>query len=316
MPNSLVHLIQTDQLHKDLINILAEKADELRELNESRDGRLQLKSMLSDKRAILFFEQPSTRTFFSFANACHILGMSVTDCRDNTASSQAKGESIEDTIHTFANYVDLCVIRHSQNEAINKALHVVEAFDLSTRLVNAGNGDRDHPTQALLDVYTLIRHYKGDLKGKTVTVVGDLARGRAAKAFIKILMQYEPEVSLQLVSTSAYRLDPKFRREFVPESTSCHETSDFESALQSADVLYMTRMQNEWGGDSQAAFQLMNRHLATMKKDASILHPLPRREEILPDVDHDERALYWEQEKNGLWIRCALLLKIFGVEIN
>lgn len=308
------HCLRARQFDRPLIERLCASADRLRAAARDKAGADRLASLLSDKRAVLCFAQPSTRTFLSFANACHILGARFCDLRDMKASSQAKGESWEDTVRTFASYADFIVVRHPEADAAERAARTLEGLERAVRVVNAGSGPDEHPTQALLDVYTLAR--RGGIDGKRVAFVGDLKRGRAVRSLALMLRPYR--VTLSFVSPPEFRPREDLLALLAEGGLRCEQTEDFEGELAKADVLYMTRVQDEYdsAGESRkvdvSRYRLGPEHLARLKPSAQILHPLPRRSEIDPGVDDDPRAAYWDQERNGLWIRAALLLLLSG----
>jgi len=186
--------------------------------------------------------------------------------------------------------------------------------------MNAGSGKDQHPTQALLDVYTLQRSFeeRGGIDGKRIVFVGDLARGRTVRSLAVLLANYDG-VTLSFAAPRPLQIGGDILEILQARGIACDVGEDFESRISGADAIYMTRIQDEWDarkGDSAridtSRYRLEARHLAGMKKDAVILHPMPRRDEISTDVDRDPRAMYWRQMRNGMWIRTALIAGIFG----
>jgi len=169
------------QFNKDVLNDLFKLADSIRSKARTKRGLDKLQQLLSHKRACLYFAQPSTRTFLSFQNACHILGIKTSDIRSVAASSEAKGESLEDTIRTMHSYMDLIIIRHSNQFIAEKAAWMLHKTDRPIPIINAGSGPKEHPTQALLDVYTIKRAF-GKLNDVNITMIGDLNRGRTIRS--------------------------------------------------------------------------------------------------------------------------------------
>jgi aspartate carbamoyltransferase catalytic subunit len=189
-------------------------------------------------------------------------------------------------------------------------------------IINAGSGKEQHPTQALLDVYTLQRSFeeRGGIDGKTVVFVGDLARGRTVRSLSFLLTNYR-DVKQVFVAPAQLQIGRDILQ-ILDKAGVQHELSeDFRSNIPRADAIYMTRIQDEWDvkkGESAAIdisrYSFGREQLAILKRDAVIMHPLPRRTEISTDVDHDPRAVYWRQMRNGMWIRTALIASIFGAD--
>lgn len=276
-------------------------------------GRKDLASRYSHCGALLYFTQNSTRTFFSFQRACQIFGVRTSEFKDKTSSSIEKGESESDTLKTLAQYNDL-IISRTLDEKIPAFLSEMTAkLDSRKFIINAGSGMLEHPTQALLDLYTIWEQYRiardQEVKALKVVVVGDLKRGRAAKSFIKTMSLF-PKMHFELVSEPAYKLDSETLGAIKSQSHSLCESASLSTSLQDADIVYMTRMQDEYAGTSDAAsFCLTPELVRSMKNTAMILHPLPRREELPESIDQDPRAHYWQQEAQGLWVRTALIDK-------
>jgi aspartate carbamoyltransferase catalytic subunit len=312
--------LYSQQFDRTLLDRLCRLADRLRAVTKDKAGDDFVQSLLSNKRAMLYFSQPSTRTFMSFLSACHILGIRACEIRDLKTSSAAKGESHEDTIRTFSSYVDLIIMRHHEAGFVEKAAWVVNRTSRPVPVVNAGSGSDQHPTQALLDIYTLNRYLKGGLDGKRVMMVGDLKRGRTVRSLSYLLKNYR-DVHLTFVSPEAFRMEKDILDFLKRQGVRFTESDDFAGSLPAADAVYMTRVQDEYDaapGESRRvdtrAFHFRAEHLRRLKPDAILMHPLPRRDEIETAVDDDERAVYWRQERNGMWIRAALIALILGVE--
>ncbi|MBI5244223.1 MAG: aspartate carbamoyltransferase [Elusimicrobia bacterium] len=315
----LYHCLFAEQFDRPLLDRLGRLCDHLRVLTKTKEGDDFVATVLSHRRAMLYFSQPSTRTFLSFQNACHILGMKTCEIRDPRTSSEMKGESFEDSIRTFASYTDIIIIRHFENNFAEHAARVLHGTPRVVPIVNAGAGTFQHPTQALLDVYTMNRCLEGGIEGTTLMLVGDLKRGRTVRS-LALMMRHYRDVRILLVSPPEFRMRPDILDALRAAGVFYEETSDFAGALSEADTVYMTRVQDEHdaAGESRAVnvagFVLRPEHLRRIKPKAIILHPLPRRGEIDPAVDLDPRAAYWRQERNGLWTRAALIAMIFGAE--
>jgi aspartate carbamoyltransferase catalytic subunit len=277
--------------------------------------------LLADKRAMLYFTQPSTRTFLSFNNACQILGIQTSEIRDASTSSEIKGESLLDSLRTFSSYVDVIVMRTKVEGLAEAAANLFDRIKRPIPVLNAGSGKDQHPTQALLDIYTLERSFRlrGGIDGKVIGMMGDLKRGRTVRS-LSYLMKNYVGVKLVFIAPPAFRMEDDIKAHLAAHGVAYAETEDMESVLPSLDALYVTRIQDEHdtAGESSkvdiSRFKLGTAHLPRMKPDAVIMHPLPRRDEIHPDVDDDSRAKYWRQERNGMWMRAAILTRIFGVE--
>ena len=253
-------------------------------------------SILVNKHQIatLFYE-PSTRTSASFHSAATQLGYSVLPINEVTYSSVTKGETLEDTIRTIGSYVDLIVLRHGEKGAAQRAA------DVSTvPIINAGDGNGEHPTQTLLDIYTIWKTFK-KLDGLTITLIGDLKNGRTVHSLIKVLRHYEFKINL--ISPDSLKLPSEYYK------NSDVEYSKIPQDLQT-NILYVTRVQKERG--SQEDYKLSLEELTNLPKDTIVMHPLPRMKEIPTSFDNDSRAKYFEQIDNGLLVRKALLRELLG----
>ena len=253
-------------------------------------------SILVNKHQIatLFYE-PSTRTSASFHSAATQLGYSVLPINEVTYSSVTKGETLEYTIRTIGSYVDLIVLRHGEKGAAQRAA------DVSTvPIINAGDGNGEHPTQTLLDIYTIWKTFK-KLDGLTITLIGDLKNGRTVHSLIKVLRHYE--VKINLISPDSLKLPSEYYK------NSDVEYSKIPQDLQT-NILYVTRVQKERG--SQEDYKLSLEELTNLPKDTIVMHPLPRMKEIPTSFDNDSRAKYFEQIDNGLLVRKALLRELLG----
>ncbi len=257
--------------------------------------------------ATLFYE-PSTRTRFSFETAMHRLGGRVIST-ENAAefSSVAKGETLEDTIRIMNGYADVIVIRHYEVGAARRAAAVSRV-----PVINAGDGAGQHPTQALLDLYT-IRKELGRIEGLSVAMVGDLGNGRTVRSLAYLLSKY-PGVKLYFVAPPLLKMKDDILAHLEERQVEFIEDSSLERVLPKADVVYQTRIQKERFGDRisdydrcRGVYVIDQAALAVMKASAIVMHPLPRLDEISMDVDADPRAAYFRQAQNGLYVRMALL---------
>ena len=311
----------SQQFSRKLLEGLFHLASRIRRVAKKKTGFDWLQRLLSNKRAMLYFVQPSTRTFISFQSACYILGMDVSEIRPTSTSSELKGESAEDTIRTFSSYVDLIIMRHFQEGMAEKAAWLLNKTNRPIRVINGGSGKDQHPTQALLDLYTLNWAFndKGGIDNKTIVMVGDLKRGRTVRSLSYLLKHYR-NIRINYVSPDYLRIGDDIKKFLKRNKIVYTETDNLKKALKSADAVYMTRIQDEYDINNESKdidyskFHLKKEHLKLMKKSAIIMHPLPRRDEISTDIDEDPRAMYWRQERNGMWIRAALIAHMFGID--
>ena len=264
--------------------------------------------------ATLFFE-PSTRTRLSFESAMLALGGSVLGFSSANSSSTAKGETVGDTIHTVSCYADIIAMRHPKEGAPFAASMVSDV-----PIINAGDGGHNHPTQTLTDLLTIHRE-KGRLDNFTVGFCGDLKFGRTVHSLVNALSRYE-NINFVLIAPTELKLPRYVKEEALKKKGIPYtQTTDLESVMPQLDILYMTRVEKERFFNEEDYLRLKDSYiltpekLASAKPDLSILHPLPRVNEISVAVDKDPRAAYWRQVKNGKFIRMALILKLLGVEV-
>ncbi len=304
----ITRCINSQQYNLNNLYYLCELTDKIRKLSETKEGSRFLSSLLDDKRAILYFNQPSTRTFLSFQNACYILGVKCSEIRDVKTSSFAKGETELDAVKTFSQYVDLIIMRHTDNDFINV---ISNELNNDIRIINAGSGTNQHPTQALLDFYTI---YKYGFDNKKIGFVGDLNRGRTVRS-LALLLNKVGNLKLYFIAPNEFQIKDDILNELTVEY---EVIDDFNSIIDKLDVIYMTRLQKEYGGiDSELnsnVYCINESNLNKLKENAIIMHPLPRVNEISVEVDKSEKAKYWEQVKNGMWVRVALISFMFEVD--
>ena len=265
------------------------------------------------KLATLFFE-PSTRTRLSFEAAMYELGGNVLGFSEAQSSSSAKGESVSDTVKVVGYYADIIAMRHPKEGA-----PLVASMKAGIPVINAGDGGHNHPTQTLTDLLTINRE-KGRFNNLTVGFCGDLKFGRTVHSLIGALARYE-NVKIVLVSPKELTV-PEYIKEEVLKAKNIEfvETTNLEEVMPELDILYMTRVQKERFFNEQDYIRLKDSYILTPEKleiaksDMCVLHPLPRVNEIAVAVDDDPRAKYFEQAKNGKYIRMALILKLLEVE--
>jgi len=247
------------------------------------------------------FYEPSTRTSSSFYSAMTRLGGSVIPINEVNYSSVTKGESLEDTIRTLECYCDLIVLRHFETDAAERALAVS-----NIPIINAGNGDGEHPTQALLDLYT-IQKERGELDQLSVTMIGDLKFGRTVHSLTKLLRMYDTKMHFVAPKELAMPMDYLHPQDL--------HFDHLDEVIEDTDVLYVTRVQKErmTGADGfDFSYSVSLDQMARAKKNMVLMHPLPRIGEIAPELDSDPRAAYFRQMKYGLHIRMALLYAMIG----
>ena len=316
------HTLFAQQFDRPLLERLAALANRIRFIAKSREGALFLKSFLPHKRAMLYFSQPSSRTFLSHLAACQILGLTTGSVRDTAISSEFKGESKEDSIRTFSSYFDMIIMRTPEKGLAEKMAWELSNSDRPIPILNAGSGKDQHPTQALLDIYTLIRSFenKGGIDGRTVTFCGDLMRGRTVRSLSYLLTNFR-NVKQIFVAPPDLQVPADVVMILAKKGVDFEVTDDLKAAVKVSDAVYMTRIQDEWDsskGESAkidtSRFKFGAEELALLKPDGIIMHPLPRRDEIAVCCDHDPRAMYWRQMRNGMWIRSALIATTFGLE--
>lgn len=316
------HVLSASQFDRPFLDRIYRLTNKIRQFDKSKEGLMYLQSLLPHRRAMLYFTQPSTRTFLSFQSACHILGIKNSEIRDTATSSEMKGESIEDSLRTFSSYVDLIIMRSPVRGLCDRVAALLDRSERPVPIINAGSGPDEHPTQALLDIYTLQRSFKdnGGIEGKSICMVGDLKRGRTVRSLSRLLTLY-PGTKLIFASPEGFRIEEDLRSFLRATKVEFLETKNFREAITQSDAIYMTRIQDEYdlsSGESSkidsSGFCLTSSHLKDLKSTAVIMHPLPRRNELDPAIDSDPRAKYWRQERNGMWTRVALITTLLGVD--
>jgi aspartate carbamoyltransferase catalytic subunit len=329
----LFHVILAQQFDRELIERLCRLAEMIRNIAAAKAGTHFLRTLLSHKRAMLYFIQPSTRTFLSFTAASQILGLPYNEVRNPSTSSEVKGETEEDTVHVLSQYFDLIVMRHPQEGFAERMAYMLNAMPRPIPIVNGGSGKDQHPTQAMLDIYTLIRHFEPGLgdkarpmiresnpfEGKTIAFVGDLKRGRTVRSLAYLLCRYQG-FRLIFVSPPALQMGRDIL-DYLDRNGAHYETStDLNQVIGECDAVYMTRLQDEYdlAGESRSIdydkYRLSLEMADRFKKDLVIMHPLPRRNELDVRLDHDPRAKYWAQVRNGMWMRAAIIAYVFNVD--
>ncbi|OIP00093.1 MAG: aspartate carbamoyltransferase [Bacteroidetes bacterium CG2_30_33_31] len=261
--------------------------------------------------ASLFFE-PSTRTRLSFESAINQLGGRVIGFSDSSSSSTSKGESLRDTIQTVSLYSDLIVMRHPLEGSARFASEIAPV-----PIINAGDGANQHPTQCLLDMYSIMKT-QGTLDNLDIAFVGDLKFGRTVHSLVIALSLFK-NTNFHLVSPVELKLPSSIKKFIVDAGLKYHQYTDIQEVINKVDILYMTRIQRERFSDAMEYERVKNSYvlkadmLSNTKEKLKILHPLPRVNEITEDVDSNKKAYYFQQAKNGVFVREALLASILGV---
>ncbi len=287
------HVLSIGQFDRDTIEKLFERARHFKKIVEKQGSSDELKGQVS----VNLFYEPSTRTSSSFAAAMYRLSGNVISINDVNYSSVSKGETLEDTVRTLEQYTDVIVLRHPEVGAAKRAAAVA-----NVPILNAGDGIGEHPTQALLDLFTIYEE-QGHVDGLTITMLGDLKNGRTVHSLAQLLKMYDVELHAvapkQLVFPSEYA------------SVTNHEA--LNEIIDTTDILYATRVQRERFDSLEEYEKVQGSYIIDeavanhMKKSASIMHPLPRVGEIAFEVDKDPRAAYFRQMQNGMFVRMALL---------
>lgn len=302
-PNSLVSI---DDISREEIIDLIERARFFEEHPNHKvlDGKVV---------ATLFFE-PSTRTRLSFETAVNRLGGRIIGFSDASTTSSSKGETLKDTIKMVSNYVDLIIMRHYLEGAARYATEVTD-----TPIINAGDGANQHPSQTMLDLYSIYKT-QGTLENLTITMVGDLKYGRTVHSLLMALRYFNP--TFRFIACEELRMPKEYRVFCDANGIRYTETTEFDAdSIADTDILYMTRVQRERFSDIMEyervknLYTLRNDMLAETKPNLRVLHPLPRVNEIDQDVDDNPKAYYFDQARNGLFARQAIICKALGIDI-
>jgi len=301
--DGLYHVVEAQQFSREVMHEIFEVTKEMENV-VSRYGS----SILNRRIMATLFYEPSTRTRLSFEAAMYRLGGEVITTESaREFSSAAKGETLEDTIRIVEGYADVIVLRHYESGSARRA-----ADAASVPILNAGDGPGQHPTQALLDIYTIQKEI-GKLDGIKVALVGDLANGRTARSLAYLLTKYE-DVKLYFVAPDVVRMKDDIKDHLNENNIAFEEESDLMKVTSEVDVVYQTRIQRERFGDrtedyekARGKYIIDKKVMSALSDDAIVMHPLPRVDEIDSVVDTDPRAAYFRQAHNGVFIRMALL---------
>lgn len=299
------HIVAVSQFERTWVDGLFDQADLMQHVHASD-------AMLRDKILATLFYEPSTRTRLSFESAMLRLGGQVISTENaREFSSAIKGETVEDTIRIVSGYADCIVIRHHEQGAAKRAAAIS-----SVPIVNGGDGPGEHPTQALLDLYT-IRREVGHLDGLKVALVGDLRFGRAARS-LALMFRNTRDTELIFVSPSAVPMGADVRASLDEAAVPYRDEPDLTKAMAEADVVYQTRIQRERFATpeeyaaAQGIYVITPETMTHLKQNGILIHPLPRVDEISPAVDSDPRAAYFRQAQYGVYVRMALLKEVLS----
>lgn len=303
------HLIDPLDFTQQEITTLLDLADRI------HDDPAAYQDVATHKKLATLFYEPSTRTRLSFEAAMLNLGGHVLGFPSENVSSASKGESVADTIRVVSCYADIVAMRHPKEGAPFRASRYSRI-----PVINAGDGGHQHPTQTMTDLMT-IRTRMGRLDNLTIGLCGDLKFGRTVHSLVNALSRYE-NINFVLISPLELKLPRYVKEEALKKKGIPYtQTTDLESVIPQLDILYMTRVQKERFFNEEDYLRLKDSYILTPEKlenakaDLSILHPLPRVNEITVAVDKDPRAAYWRQVKNGKYIRMALILKLLGIQV-
>jgi aspartate carbamoyltransferase catalytic subunit len=302
-----MHILKSQQFSRAQLEQLFAETDHVRTLFEDPVGRQGLLASLRGRIMFAVFYEPSSRTRFSFCSAATYLGMTSIWTEDaGRFSSAVKGETLADTIHVLCQYDPAAIVlRHYQVGAAERAAAIVDRFGYQSVIINAGDGKGQHPTQAFLDLYTILREL-GRLDNITVTVGGDLANGRTVRSLVYLLSKFN-SVKFIFVSPANLMMSEDIKQHLQERQIPFLETEDMAVALATADVIYWTRTQTERGSVATGNLTIGESEMKLIRPEARLLHPLPRVGEISSEIDDYYRSAYFRQTRNGMFIRMALL---------
>lgn len=300
-----------------LVSISDFSKDEILSLLESasRFEACPNRNLLEGKVVATLFFEPSTRTRLSFETAVNRLGGRVIGFSDANTTSSSKGETLHDTIMMVSNYADLIIMRHH----LEGAARYASEFS-PVPIINAGDGANQHPSQTMLDLYSIYKT-QGKLDDLTITMVGDLKYGRTVHSLLMAMYYFHPKFNF--VACDELRMPDEYKAFCDKHGIEYHEYHEFsEDVINSTDILYMTRVQRERFTDIMEyervknLYTLKNSMLCGSKENLRVLHPLPRVNEISYDVDNNPKAYYFQQARNGLYARQAIICKVLGIKVK
>jgi aspartate carbamoyltransferase catalytic subunit len=300
--------------NKSLISISDYSKDDYKEIIELAGyfEKNPVQKIMEGKVVATLFFEPSTRTRLSFESAVNKLGGKIIGFTDAASSSVKKGESLKDTILTVAQYADLIVMRHPVEGSARYASEVS-----TVPVINAGDGANQHPTQCLLDLYSIYKT-QGTLENLNISLVGDLKYGRTVHSLLQAMSNYNP--TFNFVSPKQLQMPAEYKMQLNELGLKYYEDEEMNENIKQSDIIYVTRIQKERFSDPmdyeklKNSYILKNKMLKDTKDNLRILHPLPRVNEIHVDVDDNEKAYYFQQALNGVFTRQAIMTKILGLK--
>lgn len=315
-------VLSSHQFQRSDLQALCQTATAIRRMDRHRDGVAFLRGILYGKRVMNLFAQPSTRTAESFVAAAEKLGAVPRVISDLRTSSFAKGESVEDAVRTLSSFYDTLVTRHPEEDFAARAAWAMSRSGRSIPVISAGSGTAEHPTQALLDIYTLGYSFesRGGIDGKRLLLVGDIGRNRTARSLALLLTRYDVS-RIDVVCHPSHLPDQAFLAALQRHGISVVSHASIAEALQregsAIDAIYMTRLQQEWDSGQEplgsADPYVLHPHFRDqIRPDCVILHPLPRINELPESWEDHPGFVVWRQVRNGMWMRAALLAHIHG----
>lgn len=302
------HILKSQQFSRQELEKLFDQTDSIRSLYKDPVGKQGLAHSCQGRLMFAVFYEPSSRTRFSFCAAATYLGMApVWTENAGEFSSAIKGETLEDTIHALCQYDPaVIVLRHPEVGAAERAAAIADKFKYEVSIMNAGDGKGQHPTQALLDLYTIKREL-GRLNKMTVLIGGDLANGRTARSLVYLLSKFQG-IDFIFLSPANLRMGRDILEHLRDHGVNYMETESMSAALGEADIVYWTRVQTERGSVNDTVdLTIGEKEMQLMKSEARLLHPLPRVGEINTKVDDHHRSAYFRQTRNGMFVRMSLL---------
>lgn len=320
------HVLLSQQFARGDIESLCDTATAIRRLDRHHEGQAFLRGVLAGKRIMHLFAQPSTRTAQSFLAGADKLGAQSRTVTDLSTSSFAKGESIEDAVRTLSSFFDSIVTRHHQDDFATRAAWALSRSARPIPVISAGSGRSQHVTQSLLDVYTLRYSFaeRGGIDGKTLVIIGDIARNRAARSLAYLMTKFsQPRV--YFVSPQEHEPDDALLSYLDKHGIEVRVHEKLETMLREhgrqIDAIYVTRLQQEWdeGGapkelGSSDTYVLKPEYRDLIRPDCVVMHPLPRVNELPDEWEEHPGFVVWRQVRNGMWIRAALFAMVHGAD--
>jgi len=319
------YVLLSQQFSRAEIERLCDTATAIRRLDRHREGRDFLRGVLQGYRIMNLFAQPSTRTAQSFLAAADKLGATTVQVTDLQTSSFAKGETVEDGVRTLSSFFDAIVVRHKDDAFATRAAWALSQSGRPIPVISAGSGKSQHVTQSLLDIYTLRYSFaeRGGIDGKSVLIIGDIARNRAARSLAYLLTKFS-RPRLLFACPEKYAPDAELRGYLEEHAIEVAIHNSLEDVLRERgrhiDAIYVTRLQQEWGAaegeklGADEAFVLKTEYRELIRPDCVVMHPLPRVNELPDSWENHPGFVVWRQVRNGMWMRAALFATVWGAD--